>query len=120
SFTTGPTSSAGGTLPGFLDKTANVGLSFRGFRLDLRLQANYRGEYLTSNSTTAALVQYQKAKTTWNWKSRYTISRGLNLFLDLENIFSEPLDTIYSAYPDRVTRQRLFHTKIIGGITGRF
>lgn len=120
SFTTGPVSSAGGTLPGFLNKTGNIGLSYRGFGFDLRVQAIYRGEYLTSNSTTAALVQYQKAKTTWNWKSRYTLSRRTSLFLDLENIFSVPLDTIYSAYPDRVTTKRLFHTKIIGGITGRF
>src|SRR5262249_12423774 len=119
-FTTGPVGTGSGTLPGFLDKTGNLGLSYRGFGLDLRLQAIYRGAYLTANSPTQALVQYQRSKTTWNWKSRYALTRRTSLFLDLENMFSVPLDTVYSGYPERVTRQRLFHTKIIGGITGRF
>ena len=119
-FQTGPTSTAGDTLAGFLNTTGNVGLSYRGYGLDLRLQAVYRGNYLTSNSTTPALVQYQKAKTSWNWKSRYALSRRLSLFLDLENIFSVPLDTVYALYPDRVVSNRTFHTKIVAGITGRF
>ena len=120
SFSTGPVGTGSGTLPGFLDRTGNLGLSYRGFGLDLRLQAIYRGEYLTSNNALFSLVQYQKSKTTWNWKSRYAISKSMSFFFDLENIFSVPLDTVYSGYPERVTRQRLFHTKIIGGITGRF
>lgn len=120
SFTTGPVGTGSGTLPGFLDKTGNLGLSYRGLGLDLRLQAIYRGEYLTANNALRSLVQYQRSKTTWNWKSRYAFSRSMSLFLDLENIFSIPLDTVYSGYRDRVTRQRLFHTKIIGGMTGRF
>ena len=34
------------SLAGFLQKTGNVGLSYRGYGFDLRLQANYRGQYL--------------------------------------------------------------------------
>jgi TonB-dependent receptor len=118
-FQTGPTTTAGGTLAGFLSTTGNVGLSYRGYGLDLRLQAVHRGRYLTSNSATPSLVQYQKSKTSWNWKSRYAFSRRMSLFLDLENIFSEPLDTIYALYPDRVVNNRTFRTKIIAGVTGR-
>jgi hypothetical protein len=65
-------------------------------------------------------VQWQEPKWTWNWKSRYTISKGWGVFLDLENIFEVPLDRIYAAYPERVISYRTFHTKIVGGITGRF
>jgi TonB-dependent receptor len=119
-FTSGPSSSAGGTIAGFLDKTGNIGVGYRGFGLDLRLQTVYRGKYLRANSTTAALVQWQEPKWTWNWKSRYTFKRGYGVFLDLENIFEVPLDRIYAAYPERVISYRTFHTKIVGGITGRF
>ena len=123
-FTTGPVASAGGTIAGFLDRTGNIGLGYRGFGFDLRLQTVYRGQYLRANSTTFALVQYQVPKWTWNWKSRYTFSqgwaRGWGVFLDLENIFEVPLDRIYAAYPERVISYRTFHTKIVGGITGRF
>ena len=119
-FTTGPSSSAGGTIAGFLDRTGNIGLGYRGFGFDLRLQTVYRGKYLRANSATAALVQWQEPKWTWNWKSRYTFRKGYGVFLDLENIFEVPLDRIYAAYPDRVISYRTFHTKIVGGITGRF
>ena len=119
-FTTGPTSSAGGTIAGFLDKTGNIGLGYRGYGFDLRLQTVYRGKYLRANSTNAALVQWQEPKWTWNWKSRYTFKRGYGVFLDLENMFEVPLDRVYAAYPNRVISYRTFHTKIVGGITGRF
>jgi TonB-dependent receptor len=119
-FMTGPTSSAGGTIAGFLNTTGNIGLGYRGLGLDLRLQAVYRGKYLTSNSTNPALVTYQRSKVSWTWKSRYNFSKRLGVFFDLENIISTPLDNLYAAYPDRVTSYRTFNTKIVGGVTGRF
>lgn len=79
----------------------------------------YRGRYLHTNSTTPALVQYQVAKTTWTWKSRYSISKRLTVFLDLENLFSVPLDDRYALYPDRISSYRIFPTKMVIGITGR-
>jgi TonB-dependent receptor len=106
-------------LSGFLDRTANGGLSFRGFGFDLRLLANWRSKYKTSNSTNPALEQYQKSRVFVNWKSRYSLSRRLSLFFDVENIFSEPLDNIYAAYPDRVVSLRTFDAKIVFGIEGR-
>ncbi|MBI4625507.1 MAG: TonB-dependent receptor, partial [Verrucomicrobia bacterium] len=119
-FRTGPTSSAGGTLAGFLSSSGNIGLSYRGHGFDLRLQAVYRGEYLTSNSATPALIQYQVAKTTWYWKSRYAFSRRLSVFFDVENIFGEPLDLRYRLYRDRISNWRNFDPKFVTGITGRF
>jgi TonB-dependent receptor len=108
------------SLAGFVNKTGNLGLSYRGRGFDLRLQAVHRGEYLTSNSTNPALVQFQKAKTTWGWKSRYTVTKKLSVFLDLDNIFSVPLDTIYALYSDRIVSNRTFPIKIVGGVAGRF
>ncbi len=108
------------SLAGFLNQSGNVGLSYRGYGFDLRVQAVYRSEFLTSNNVIPALVQYQKAKTSWVWKSRYAFSKRLNVFLDLDNVFSESLDLIYAAYPDRVVNNRKFPVKIVAGITGRF
>jgi iron complex outermembrane receptor protein len=108
------------SLPGFVNKSGNLGLSYRGRGFDLRLQAIYRGRYLTANNANPALVQYQKDKITWVWKSRYAFSRRASLFLDLDNMFSESLDMIYAAYPDRVVNNRKFPVKIVAGISGRF
>jgi TonB-dependent receptor len=106
-------------LAGFLDKTANAGISFRGFGFDVRLLANWRSEYRSSNSTNPALVQFQKDRTMINLKTRYAVSRRLSLFVDVENLFSEPLDNIYAVYPDRVVSLRTFARKIVFGIEGR-
>jgi len=118
-FVTGPGSSAGGTLAGFLDVTGNLGLSFRGYGFDLRLQAVYRGEYLISNSITPALVTWQLPKTSWTWKSRYAFTRTMSGFFDLENFTSTLLDNRYAAYRDRPSFWRTFHTKVVFGVTGR-
>jgi iron complex outermembrane recepter protein len=107
-------------VAGFLDRTANAGVSFRGFGLDLRLLANWRSKYQSSTSTNPALVQFQKERILVNWKSRYAVSKRTSLYLDVENIFSEPLDNIYALYPDRVVSLRTFSPKIVFGIEGRF
>ncbi|MBI4621813.1 MAG: TonB-dependent receptor [Verrucomicrobia bacterium] len=108
------------SLAGFLPKSGNVGVSYRGHGFDLRVLATYRGEYLTSNSTTPALVQYQVAKTTWNWRSRYAFSRNLSVFFDVDNVFAVPLDDRYRLYKDRGDSWRNFAQKIVAGVTGRF
>ncbi len=118
-FVTGPGSSAGGTLAGFLDFTGNVGIGFRGYGFDLRLQAVYRGEYLISNSTTPALVTWQLPKTSWTWKSRYAFTKTVSGFVDLENFTETLLDNRYAAYKDRPSYWRTFHTKVVFGVTGR-
>ena len=73
-----------------------------------------------SHSTTPALVQYQVAKTTWNWRSRYAFTRNFSVFLDVDNIFAVPLDDRYRLYSDRGDSWRNFAQKIVGGVTGRF
>jgi TonB-dependent receptor len=116
----GPSTTAGGTLAGFLNKTGNLGVSYRGYGFDIRPQAVYRGSYLVSTSTDPSLVTYQRAKTTWSIKSRYALNRHLSVFLDLENLFSEPVSLTYALYSDRVILDYQFPTKIVGGLTGRF
>jgi hypothetical protein len=73
-----------------------------------------------STSTDPSLVTYQRAKTTWSIKSRYALNRHLSVFLDLENLFSEPVSLTYALYSDRVILDYQFPTKIVGGLTGRF
>lgn len=120
SFTAGPGAGAPTAIAGFVNTTGNIGLGYHGYGLDLRLQAVYRGKYLTSNNTIPALVTYQEPKTSWSWKSRYNFSKSKGIFFDVVNIFSVPLDRLYALYPDRVTSYRTFDPKIMGGLTGRF
>jgi iron complex outermembrane receptor protein len=106
-------------IPNFLTKFGNAGISYRGHGFDLRMMVNYRGRYLTAYNAVPGLAEYQKPRMLWSWKSRYTITRALSLFLDLENVFEAWLDDRYLGYEDRVNFQRTYHTKITFGITGR-
>ncbi|MDO8539459.1 MAG: TonB-dependent receptor [Opitutaceae bacterium] len=106
-------------IAGFLDRTGNAGVSFRGFGLDLRLLANWRSEYQTSQNANPSLVQFRKERILINWKSRYAVSKRVSVFFDVENIFGEPLDDIYALYPDRVVSLRTFAPKIVFGVEGR-
>jgi len=106
-------------LAGFLNKTGNAGVSFRGFGFDVRVLLNWRSEYKTSENANPALVQYQKDRKMVNVKTRYTLSRRAVLFFDVENIFAAPLDNIYAAYPDRVVNWRSFEPKVVFGVEGR-
>ena len=107
-------------IPNFLNKFGNAGISYRGYGFDLRLMANYRGRYLTAFNAVPGLAEFQKPRTIWSWKSRYSINKYVGIFLDLENVFEAWLDNRYLGYDDRVNFQRTYHTKITGGITGRF
>ena len=104
------------SLPNFIPKNGNLGLGYRGFGFDVRVQAVHRSRYLKTNSATPSLVAYQRPKTTWNLKTRYALARNLSVFVDLDNITSEPLDGIYALYEDRVINNRNFYTKLVAGI----
>jgi len=108
------------SLPNFLNKSGSAGLSYRGYGFDVRLAAIFRGEHLRTNSTNPALVRYRSAKTMWNWKSRYAVSRRLSIYLDVENIMSVAVNSSYLLYPDRVDDVEVMNTKIMAGVTGRF
>jgi len=106
-------------VAGFVDETANVGLSWRGRGFDIRALANWRSKYKSTDSANPALVQFQNARTFVNLKSRYAFSQRLGLFVDIENVFGEPLDNIFALYPGRVVNHRSFAPKVVFGIEGR-
>ncbi len=107
-------------LAGFINHAANVGLGYRGYGFDLKLQMIYTGNYLYVTSTSPALLQYINPRTIWSWKSTYNLSRTSGFFLDVDNLFSTMRTDIYQLYPDRSSIYGDFPVKVIGGIRGRF
>lgn len=104
----------------FLPRSGSAGLSYRGYGLDLRLQAVYRGQYLYVASTNVALLEYRMARTMLNWKSTYNVSRTLGIFLDVDNLNSAVISDNYLLYPDRRNNYATFAPKIQAGVSGRF
>jgi iron complex outermembrane recepter protein len=107
-------------VAGFKPRTANLGISYRGTKASVIVQGNWVGTWLTSNSTNAALLRYEKPRTQIDVKTKYTISRRLGLFCDIENLLAEPLNQNYLTYEDRAGQTRLTAPKIVAGVQGRF
>ncbi len=107
-------------VAGFVPRTGNVALSYRGKRLNAVAQWNWRARYLSSVSTNAALFRYENPRSSFDLKTKYTISPRLGLFCDIENLTSEPLYDSYYVYRDRINTLRLTVPKITAGLQGRF
>lgn len=78
---------------GFTPHTLNAGLNFRGGGFDLRLMANYRGEFWRSSTSGVAVAPatmlydvFQHSRTLWDFKAQYTINRTFSLYLDVYNL----------------------------------
>jgi len=107
-------------VAGFKPRTANLALSYRGKKLNVIAQWNWVGRWLVTNSPNAALLRYERPRTQIDLKSKYTLSRRLSLFCDLENILAEPLNENYLAFENRAGQTRLTSPKVVVGVQGRF
>jgi TonB-dependent receptor len=107
-------------VAGFRPKTANFALNYQKNRYKFSMQANWVDTYLTSVSTNAALILYQKPRTFVGAKFTYTLSSRTNLYMNWDNITKSPVNNIYAAFPDRVTTTRQLYSTIGVGVQGRF
>jgi hypothetical protein len=88
--------SSGGALtstkevPGFNPFVANAGVSYIRGGLTLRLQYNYTGRFLRAYNANDSRLQYNKARRTVDLRTRFSLSRRADLYLDVANIFNEP------------------------------
>jgi TonB-dependent receptor len=107
-------------VAGFVPKTANVAVSYLGYGWNLRINAVWRSTYLLSVSTNPALLQYQEPKLQVNLKTKYTFSRQVGVFCDIENLNKSPITEAYFVTRDRPSQTRIVVAKVVAGVTGRF
>ncbi|MSU51625.1 MAG: TonB-dependent receptor [Opitutus sp.] len=107
-------------VAGFIPRTMNVALSYRGKRASVTVQRNWTSKYLVTNSTNPALVRYQAPREVFDVKTKYTLTRRMSLFCDVENVFAEPINKNYFVFEDRPNQTRLTVPKIVFGVQGKF
>lgn len=88
-------------LPNLTPHSANAGLTFRGGGFDLRLMANYRGEFFRSSTSgnfgTGAGVRpgtmfydvFQHSRMLWDFKAQYIFNRTYTLYFDVYNLTND-------------------------------
>ena len=106
-------------VAGFIPRTMNVALSYRGKRASVAVQRNWTSKYLVTNSTNAALVRYQAPREVFDVKTKYTLTRRVSLFCDVENVLAEPINKNYFVFEDRPNQTRLTAPKIVFGAQGK-
>ncbi|MBI4625028.1 MAG: TonB-dependent receptor [Verrucomicrobia bacterium] len=77
-------------VAGFNPRTGNAGVSYIKGKVSVRLQANHRGQYLTSFNTNVSRMVYARKRTALDLKTVYYISKQYNVYLDVNNVLSEP------------------------------
>jgi TonB-dependent receptor len=90
-------------VAGFNPRTGNAGISYIRNKVSVRVQVNHRGQYLSSYNANVSRMVFTRKRTAVDLKTVYLISKQYNVYLDVNNIFSEP---------DRAT--------IIGGRPGAY
>jgi TonB-dependent receptor len=108
------------SLQGFVPQTGAFGLTYRGYNMELRLQAVFYDEYLAAANTDPRLQQWWRSRSTWNWKSKYNFSRKLSVFLDIDNVTGAHGSELYRGYRDRPNQFGTFEPKIQVGVSGQF
>jgi iron complex outermembrane receptor protein len=107
-------------VAGFRPRTANIALSYKKRRYDVRLQTNWVDTYLQTASTNAALILYESPKVTTSAKITFAATPKTSVYLNWDNIFGEPSSNIWRGVEGRVARIRSVYPTIAAGIQGRF
>jgi iron complex outermembrane recepter protein len=105
-------------IPGFNPKIGNAGISYIRGRVSLRFQANYAGRYLTSYNANRSRLVYHAPRTVYTIKTEYRISRNLDFYLDVVNLFDEP-DRQLEYYGGRPNEIKDMSPQLYFGIVGR-
>lgn len=88
-------------LPNLTPRSANAGLTWRGYGLDLRIMMNYRSEFFRSSTSgsfgsgagvrpgTMLYDVFQHARTLWDFKVQYAINRRYSVYFDIYNLTND-------------------------------
>ncbi|PTX92725.1 TonB-dependent receptor [Opitutus sp. ER46] len=122
--------SAQADFRGFIEESANAGITYSRNPLTLRINANFRGRQINSPQgggvygTGAGFNEYYAARVNFDVNVEYRLSRKLALFGNVRNIFNEPqdLERYNSVSPGyaRLYRREKFGAQITLGVKGTF
>jgi iron complex outermembrane recepter protein len=111
---------ASSTVPGFIPRTGNIGVSwrYRGFNTNVRV--NHTGDYLTAaNVANPALNLFRDKRTIVNAGVAYQFRPTLALSVDVQNLFREE-QRFYRGFSDRMQSAIVPGINVTVGLSGRF
>lgn len=109
-------------LTGMRPRSGNAGLTYNYLRWDLRLMWNYSDTYLASlNAADPSSSEFIGRRGQYDFFARCKVSRNLNVFFDVVNLFEENRGRYSGLYrPDRQAQTNLFPRSFSAGAQVRF
>ncbi|HEY0945750.1 MAG TPA: TonB-dependent receptor [Opitutaceae bacterium] len=120
--------SAEDDFTGFIEESANTGITFDKKPVTFRINVNYRGRQINSAQTGSAygstngFAEYYKPRATVDVNADYQFSRRVTIFANVRNLFnhSQDLERYNDVTPDyaREYRKEKFGAQITVGVKG--
>ena len=107
------------SVPGFVPRSANIGVSYSYGRVSLRAKWNYKSLALFSYSTTPASLRYNPSQGRIDLSARYKLTRNLDLYGDAINVTAVPM-VFQGPMPGRRDSISDYGAKVSFGVSGRY
>lgn len=109
-------------LTGLRPRSGNAGVTYNYRRWDLRLMWNYADTYLASlNAGDPSSSEFVGRRGQFDFFARFKVSRNVNVFFDVVNLFEENRGRYSGLYrDDRRAQTNLFPRSISTGVQARF
>ena len=106
-------------VTGFTPSTGNVGISYILGKYNFRIAYNYKDQKLMAFNALVNRRRYEVASNRVDLKLRYLVTRNLDLYLDLYNVFNDKQCEVWGFDRPRYVRDRN-DPQIHAGVNGRF
>lgn len=108
------------TLAGFVPKAANLGFSYIRNRINFRVNYGFNSEGLQAFNAVENLKRYKLATHRIDVKVKYTLTRTMDLYLDLYNVNNDKLRYVWGSHdrPQNILDRN--DPQIHAGLNGRF
>ena len=110
----------GAQIAGFMPETFNAGVSYTLRAWDLQVKYTHRAQNLRDYNANPLLRVYYYSKKNVDLNLKYKWRPWLTLFVDVINVFDDPIANAFVYVPERTRYNQVFTPAIKAGVSGRF
>jgi TonB-dependent receptor len=107
-------------IAGFMPETFNASLSYQYRAWDVQVKYTHRAQNLRDFNANPLLRVYYYSKKNVDLNLKYKLHPRLTLFVDVINVFDDPIANAFVYVPQRVRFNQIFTAAIKAGVSGRF
>jgi iron complex outermembrane receptor protein len=119
-YSAGSGTQSGAEIAGFMPETFNASLSWAHRAWEAQVKYTYRAQNLRDYNVNPLLRLYYYSKKSVDLNLKYTWHPRFTFFVDVINVFDDPIANAFIYVPQRVRLNQVFTPAIKAGVSGRF